>query len=40
VDLHFLVGAIVGSGIALTLCREPAHRLLAVVRARRNGRRD
>ena len=37
-DLYFLVGAIVGSGLFIALGREPAQRLVQVVqdRLRRN----
>lgn len=33
-SLTFLIGAIVGSGVALTVAREPAHRALAKLKAR------
>jgi hypothetical protein len=32
--LQFLIGAIIGSGVMLTLARAPAHRALATVKAR------
>ncbi len=33
-DSYFLVGAIIGSGLFITLGREPARRLMQGVRAR------
>ena len=33
-SLSFLIGAIIGSGVMLTIAREPAHRAVAVIKAR------
>jgi hypothetical protein len=33
-SLQFLIGAIIGSGVMLTIARGPAHRAVAAVKAR------
>jgi hypothetical protein len=33
-SLQFLFGAIIGSGVMLTIARAPAHRAVAAVKAR------
>ena len=33
-SLQFLIGAIIGSGVMLTIARAPAHRAVAAVKAR------
>ncbi len=33
-SLQFLIGAIIGSGVMLTIGREPAHRVAAEVKAK------
>jgi len=33
-SLQFLIGAIIGSGVMLTIARDPAHRAVARVKAR------
>lgn len=38
-SLPFLIGAIIGSGIALTVAREPAHRAVAALKAKLAARR-
>jgi hypothetical protein len=38
-SLQFLIGAIIGSGVMLTIARAPAHRALARVKARLGARR-
>ena len=37
---QFLFGAIIGSGIMLTIAREPAHRALAAIKQRLTAQRD
>jgi hypothetical protein len=38
-SLQFLIGAIIGSGVMLTVARAPAHRAFAKIKARlRQGR--
>lgn len=37
--LQFLIGAIIGSGVMLTIAREPAHRAMSVLRAKLAERR-
>jgi hypothetical protein len=37
-SLQFLIGAIIGSGVMLTIAREPAHRAVARLKARRRSR--
>ncbi len=39
-SLQFLIGAIIGSGIMLTVVRAPAHRALARVKDRLTRRED
>ena len=39
VSNEFLIGAILGSGLAIAFCRTPAQRLLAVVQTRIEQRR-
>lgn len=38
-SLQFLIGAIIGSGVMLTVGRAPAHRAVAAVKARLLSRR-
>lgn len=38
-SLPFLIGAIIGSGVMLTVAREPAHRAYAALKARLTNRR-
>jgi hypothetical protein len=38
-SLQFLIGAIIGSGVMLTIARAPAHRAVAAVKARLLNRR-